>query len=77
MADPARAAVIEQLAVAYEIWAEKEQVLVEAGAYVEAEGAHQYALIVLKAMDAEEYDRPPKPPCGCVMCQVAQTRRLA
>ncbi len=73
----ARAAVLEQLAVAYEHWAEEEQHKVEAGSYVEAEGAHQYALLVLKAMDAEEYDRTPKPSCACVMCLVAQARRMA
>ena len=55
----ARVAVLDQLTEAYEHWAEEEQLKTQSGEYVEAQGAHRFALIVLKAMDAEENNPVP------------------
>ncbi len=49
----ARAAVVRQLAAAYDRFAEEEQTLVAEGRYVEAEGAHVVAVRLLRAYQAE------------------------
>src|SRR5204862_299052 len=48
-------------AFAHDHWAEEEQTLVAEGKIVEAEGAHQFALMTLRAYRAEIDDPEPKP----------------
>ncbi len=57
--DP-RQAVLRQLAAAYDRLAEEEQILVSEGRYVEAEGAHQVAVRLLRAYTAELDDVKPQ-----------------
>jgi len=57
--DPARSAVIRQLAEAYDCHAEQEQVLVFEGRYDEAQAEHEVAQKVLRAYRIEMDD--PKP----------------
>ena len=52
----AREAVLKQLATAYDRFCETEQVLVAEGKYAEAEGAHQFAIWLLRAYKAEQDD---------------------
>jgi len=59
-----RKAVLEQLALAHDHWSEEEQFLVGQGRVVEAEGAHQHALYVLRAYRAEQDDPKPKEPAS-------------
>ena len=56
--DP-RQAVIRKLAERYDLFADMEQVLVAEGRYVEASGAHDIAVALLKAYQVETDD--PKP----------------
>jgi len=56
--DEARAAVIRQLAGAYDEFAEQEKMLVDDGYYAEAEVAHEYAMWVARAFRAESDDPP-------------------
>ena len=57
--DP-RKAVLEQLALAFDRYAELEQNLVLVGNYAEAEGAHLMGLTILRAYDAEQHDPEPE-----------------
>jgi hypothetical protein len=56
--DP-RQAVIRKLAERYDHFADMEQVLVAEGRYVEAEGAHETARILIRAYQAETDDPVP------------------
>ena len=56
--DPGVAA-CNQLALAHDRFAETEQVLVAEGKYIEAQGAHEYAALIVRAYKAELDD--PKP----------------
>lgn len=77
MSDP-RAAVLTRLAARYDMFSENEQLLVGVGKYVEAEGAHQFALRILRAYEAESRDPAPAYPIpehphfwpipGCARC---------
>ncbi len=49
----ARQAVLRHLAAAHDRWATHEQIAVQQGDYIEAEGAHAFALWVLRAYRAE------------------------
>jgi hypothetical protein len=49
-------AVLRQLASAYDRFCETEQVYVSEGRYAEAQGAHQFAVWILRAYQAEEAD---------------------
>jgi hypothetical protein len=53
---PARAAVLRTLATRHDYFAEQEQLLVAEGRYAESQGAHKYALWVLRAYRAEMDD---------------------
>jgi len=57
--DEARREAVRLYARAYDEWATEEQVLVAEGRYVEAEGAHVQALIVLRAYQRELDDPEP------------------
>jgi hypothetical protein len=48
---------MHQYAAAHDSWAEQEQLLALEGRIIEAEGAHQYARIVIRAWLAEQ-DNP-------------------
>ncbi len=56
----ARNAILRRLEQAYERWTETERLLTEQGEYAQAEGAHQMALFVLRALDAEDLNHKPK-----------------
>jgi hypothetical protein len=56
----ARHAVLCQLAVAYDHFAEEEQILIAEGRFVEAQGAHVVGLTVLQAYRAEMDDPKPR-----------------
>ena len=45
-----------QYAAAHDGWSEQEQLLMLEGRHIEAEGAHQYAVMVLRAWLAEKDD---------------------
>ena len=60
--DTARKAACRQYAEAHEVWAEQEQLLALEGRVIEAEGAHQFGRIVLRAWLAEQ-DDPEANPC--------------
>ena len=63
----ARTTALRMLAAAHDHWAEEEQVAIAEGRYAEAEGAHQFALLALRAYRADLDDpEPPSPPF--VMC---------
>jgi len=56
----ARRAVLDQLAKAHDHWAEEEQRLSGQDRYVEAAGAHQHTLYVIRAYHAELNDPKPR-----------------
>ena len=56
----ARQAVLRQLAKAHDRFATEQQEFVAAGAWAEAEGAHQMCVLLLKAYSAEQDDPPPE-----------------
>jgi len=56
----AQEAVLKRLAMAHDRFSELEQLYRVEGNVVEAEGAHQYALITLRAYRAEMDDPDPK-----------------
>jgi hypothetical protein len=58
----AKEAALRQLAHAHDHWSEQEQVLRVTGTHVEAEGAHQLALVALRAYRAELDNPEPKEP---------------
>jgi len=53
--DP-RKSVLRQLAKAHDNFAEQEQVLLAEGRFVESQGAHELAIIILRAYTAEMDD---------------------
>jgi hypothetical protein len=59
VAHDARKAVLEQLALAFDRYAELEQNLALVGNYAEAEGARLMGLTILRAYDAEMHDPEP------------------
>jgi hypothetical protein len=56
-----RSQAIRTYALAHDHWAEEEQTRIAEGKEVEAEGAHQFALMTLRAYRAEIDDPEPKP----------------
>lgn len=56
VASDAQLAVLRQLAAAYDRFCELEQVYVAEGRYADAEGAHQFAMWILRAYKAEDDD---------------------
>lgn len=56
----ARQAVLRQLAAAHDRFATEQQEFVAAGAWAEAEGAHQMCVRILKAYGAEQDDPNPR-----------------
>lgn len=55
-----RSQAIRTYALAHDHWSEEEQTLTAEGQTVKAEGAHQFALMVLRAYRAEIDDPEPK-----------------
>jgi len=62
LAATARRAVLDQLAKAHDHFSEEEQRLCGQDNYVEAAGAHQYTLYVIRAYHAELNDPPTREP---------------
>jgi len=58
----ARREALNALAQAHDHFSEEEQVALAEGRVVEAEGAHQYALMLLRAYRAELDDPEPREP---------------
>ena len=58
--DMARKEACLQYAAAFEAWGEQEQLMALDSRHIEAEGAHQYARMVLRAWIAEQDDPEPK-----------------
>lgn len=56
----ARSAVLDRLMQQYEQFAEAEQLYTGRGDYQEATIAHGYCVILLRAIEAEDQDAPPK-----------------
>ena len=75
--DAARQLVLRRLADAHDRFAEEEQVLVAEGRYAESQGAHQYAVWVLRAYRAELDDRKPADACLCQTCCKAYAKGLS
>jgi hypothetical protein len=70
-------AVCQQIASAHDRFAEREQVLRYEGRHVEAEGAHVFALRLLRAYEAEAFDPEPPGPCSCSLCERAYAKGRA
>ena len=70
--DVARENVLDRLAERYEHFAEREQEARNVGKTAISEGAHRYALWILRAYEAESRDEPQHPHTlpipGCPLC---------
>lgn len=70
MTDTARTAVMRWLETRYEQHAIDEQLL-RTTEPQKASDAHDAVLYVVRALDAEDKDPDPKPPCICIECNRA------